>query len=522
MTDVKRAVLSLRKEKPADSADAPQEQHIPVGVFDLLLPSRQFIVHHKVAVLTNVSLTAEFLLRLLFSLDSLTEEDIAEFFGFDSEEATFVVNEADAKGYVERHGGRVELTQAGYDLFNDSDRPQVFEVFKRAEKVGFDLLSMAPSERSNLSEVDLSFSELPVEDGYRAGMASKEVPDAFRRHYREIAGQKDKDLAAGIKRTLYSIDAVTPGERFSSVVPVVAIANSRNPANPEALFEAWKTTHELDERPEIVRAVAAFLENQKVLFKPDDRRAYDILLGIAEDYLKEYRTRNGLSVSRYFKETAQRAGELRADRPTIGIIGPLHAPENIDRVVKALEQSKSRYSSPIDEKVVWMMPNSATWGMSRGVEKLLDQVFGEKKSQYDSGSRKLRGDAVIAWGKPSGHVRKIFETILTRVDDGNIPAVLEIFLIPQRIVAVVVHAPIGLERGFPVPLGILSFDPRVLETAREYLIDRLPQYLNIYESGNALDIHSLISWEDTAPSKVVDEVAPSGTQSAGKMERGEG
>ena len=87
---------------------------------------------------------------------------------------------------------------------------------------------------------------------------------------------------------------------------------------------------------------------------------------------------------------------------------------------------------------------------------------------------------------------------------------------------VVVHAPIGFERGFPIPLGILSFDPRVLETAREYLVDRLPQYLNRYESGNALDIHTLLNWDDIAPLNVIHEVDLNGTQTVGEVQKGEG
>jgi hypothetical protein len=506
VSDLKRSTLSLQREEPSDATNAPQEQQILVGVFDLLLPSRQFVVHHKVAVLTNISLTAEFLLRLLFSLESISEEDIGEFFAFDGEEVNFVVNEAHAKRYIERRSGRVELTQAGYDLFKDSDRPQVFEIVKRTEKVGFDLLSMAPSERSFLSEAELAFSELPVEDGYRAGKASLEVPDAFRRHYREIAGKKDRDVAAGIKRTLYFIDTVIPSDRFSSIVPVVAVATARNPTNPEALFEAWRTTHELDDRPEVARAVAAFLDNLKVLVRPDDRRAYDILLGIAEDYLKEYRTRSGLSVSRYFKEMTQRAGEVRVDRPTIGIVGPLYAPGNIERIIKALETANTRSAALGGEQLVWVIPKISTWGMSKGVEKLLERVTGERRSKDDQGNKTARGDTAITLGKPSGHARKIFETILIRDDDGAIPDALEILLIPQQVVAVIVHAPIGLERGFPVPLGILSFDSKVLETAREYLVDRLPQFLKRSDSGDAIDIHTLINSDGVATG---DEVADS-------------
>jgi hypothetical protein len=48
-------------------------------------------------------------------------------------------------------------------------------------------------------------------------------------------------------------------------------------------------------------------------------------------------------------------------------------------------------------------------------------------------------------------------------DTRRCPGPLEILLVPDVAAAVLVHAPIGASRGYPVPLGFVSFDEAVLK-----------------------------------------------------------
>ncbi|SOZ36080.1 conserved hypothetical protein [Cupriavidus neocaledonicus] len=469
-----------------------EEKSVSIGLFDLLLPGRQFIVHHKVAEVGQVSLTTEFLLRLLYSVDGLEEEQIAQFFGFNATEMSFAVNEAEARDFVERQDGCVWLSDAGYALFKDSDRPQIFEVLKRSEKAGFDLLSMAPCERDNLSDFERALPELDIVDAGRVGMASQEVPDAFRRHYRDFVGRKDRDVAAGVRRSLYSIDEVIPADRFSSVVPVLAVANVLKPGEPAAVLEAWRNGHELEDRGSVVHSVATFIDNLKTVRQTEDERAYRLLLEIAPDYLKEYRTRDGLSVNRFFKETASRAGELRADRRTVGIVGPLYSPENIERIRNALEYSSDPGSDGRAGDPVWVVPGSPVWGASRALLTLLDSVA---QACYPGSVASKTAIAVLR-DRSQKHLRKAFNQVVIRSDDGEIPSSLEILLVPHRVVAVVVNAPIGLGRGFPVPLGVLSFEQEVVRRAHEFLEGKLRT--RTLDSGEQIDWHALLLWEESS------------------------
>ena len=69
-------------------------------------------------------------------------------------------------------------------------------------------------------------------------------------------------------------------------------------------------------------------------------------------------------------------------------------------------------------------------------------------------------------------MEKAFNVVCTS-DTRSCPGPLEILLVPHAAVAVLVHAPIGEPRGYPVPLGFVSFDESILRRTHEYLLERI-------------------------------------------------
>jgi hypothetical protein len=108
--------VSLSKPRlslPKGTRTLDYDEPFDVAVFDLLLPCRNFDVKHKVTESGRVSMTSEFLLRLLRASDGFDETDFEKFFGFNADERSFVLREAEEAGYVERRDGRLWLTTIG-------------------------------------------------------------------------------------------------------------------------------------------------------------------------------------------------------------------------------------------------------------------------------------------------------------------------------------------------------------------------------------------------------------------------
>lgn len=492
-----RPVLSLRGRRVSDE-NLTEDISVPVDVYDLLLPARRYEVKHKVAVLGEVSLTTEFLLRLLHACDDMREEDIAAFFDFNAVELAFVVDEAESRGYIARSGGRVVMSDAGYSLFKEAARPQVFDVHQRVEKTAFDLLSLAPCAWERLEEFDTALPEIRVRDAKMVADASRRVPQSFRKFFSEIANRREKGVAEAAKMSLYSVDHVSPGDRFSALVPVVASVSVKRPAEVQPVLSGWRPHDEVSDRSEVVHGVAAYLDSLKIARRGEDSTAYDTLLHLAPEYLEDYTTRAGLSIHRYFRDMAARAGEMRADRPTIGLIGPLYLAENIKRLDSALRLAPP--SIRPDNAVVWCLPQREAWGSTRALGKLVSHLAQESQSQAPG--IKIQGPRTVypvAAGKISRHLHKQFPSRLTRPDNGALPAGLELFLVPHRVVAAIVHAPVGEGLGFPVPLGVLSFDRSVVEQTHRLLQNQLPASLAFVGSTGSLDLGSLLNWMPLDP-----------------------
>lgn len=494
-----RKILSLPKKnntppnKINDSEAESMDIRVPVGIFDVQLPARQFVVHHKIATIGDVSLTTEFLLRLLYSADGIQEETAALFFGFNTSEMAYAIKDAEARAYISRSHGRIWLTDAGLALFKDGSKPQIHDVVKKIEKVGFDLLSLAPCDRDNQSDFERALPELSIRNADLVANATKYVPESFRRFYGEISSPKDKNVQDTMKRSLYSVDEVIAGDRFSTLVPFVAMANVRRPGEPEPLLDAWKTGHELDDRDQVIHGIADYLENLRSSRTPEDANAFDVLVELSPDFLKGYVNRSGFAAQRYFKEIAGRAGELRSDRPTVGIFGSFYQPENIARITTAISYTKQRVIDE-DDAFIWVMPNQTTWGASKSFLNLIDVLATEEVSSVSDHQNTERSPVVIGENKPARHISKALRTTYVKPKNGAIPGSLEILLLPRRIIAVTVHAPITENRGFPVPLGILSFDEAVVRRVHQYLATQLPSKVVKYGSVDDFALRDRLNW----------------------------
>jgi len=383
------------------------------------------------------------------------------------------------------------LTDPGHALFKEGDKPQIYDVIKKTEKVGFDLLALAPCDREYQSEFERSLPELPIRDPNLAANASKYVPESFRRFFGEISSRRDRDPADQLRRSLYSVDDVVAGDRFSAVVPLVAMASARRPGEPEAVLEKWRDGHELADRDRVVHGVAEYLESLRTYKTPEDNNALEVLASIAPDYLKEYVNRSGFASLRYFKELAGRAGELRSNRQTVGIVGALYQPENIERIKTAIGYVKDRPACG-NEPFLWVVPKKASWGAARSLIDLLE-VLAKEEVEIDGTGRKLERTAIlIEEGKPQWRLLKTSYTPYCRPNTGAIPSSLEILLIPAKIAAVVVHAPVTDGPGFPIPLGVLTFDTQIVHRVHQYLVNQLPAEVARYGASDGIQLRAML------------------------------
>jgi hypothetical protein len=454
---------------------------VEIGVYDVLLPCRRFEIDYKVAVLGRVSPSLEFMLRLLRSAPGISEDEAAAFFGYSSAEREYVLLEATAPAYVDRIDGRLWLTSAGDALFNiGEEEPSIYEVLPRHGSVGFDLLALAPQRPQGLDIVERFLPELGIEDGEAIGKASESVRGRFRRFFHELGDRRDREQFH--RRDLYSIGPVVPGDRFQAPVRIKVETLASSPSVPEVDLNSWRPDNEIADRAQIEQAAGRFVEELRVAkHTANDAGAYQAMLDLAPDFFKEFTTRAGLSVTRYWREAVTRVGEARIDRPTIAIVGPFYTQANAERLLSILDYGlRAHGQQKPPEILLSVAPQVKHWGATTQLRDTLTVLRTKIAS-----SELLPDGGFISYclwaGKAPKYLEKMFDSVQA-TGSPKIPRGLEILHVPNTMVAVLVHAPIGEVSGVAVPLGFASFDKEVILRSQAYLMENIGCYFEDEET----------------------------------------
>lgn len=460
---------------------ANEDRKVEIGVYDVLLPCRKYEVAYKVAVLGKVSQSLEFLLRLVKAIPGIAEESAASFFGFKPIEISYVLNEATGPGFVERREGRLWLTTAGEALFRDGSYvPAIYTVEERCRDLGFDLLAIAPQAPRAIDSVEFALPELPIADPAATGKVGDRVLERFSKFFHELAERRDREQIQ--KRDLYSVDRVVPKERFQVPVRVRVYAQASAPSLPEIDLSSWRPEHEISDRPQIESAAAMLVDELRVNGNQVSAlQAYEVISELAPDFLKEFVTKAGLNVNRYWREAVRRAGEPRSDRKTVPIIGPLYTEANARRFFDVVEYG-TRGSAIQPEFIISAVPQTQLWGATTQNRDTLSYLRRRIAAAAPSSTTELRTVCLFP-GKAAWFVDRTFDDVLS-VDPSSFPPALEILIAPNIAVSALVHAPIGAPTGHAVPLGWASFDERVVERTQVFVADRLRQHVleqNLYD-----------------------------------------
>jgi len=488
----KRTTLRMKTD---DLVPPDEDRMIEMHTFDVLLPCRRYEVDYKVAVLGQISPTLEFLLRLLKAADGISEDDARLFFGYNRVEMEFVLSEGVNPGYVERRDDRLWLTPAGEMLFSHTDDgPVIYSVENRRNSFGFDQLSIAPQPHVSMDQLEMGLPDLSLDSPKGAGNASKVVEERFHYFFRELGDREDRDRAQ--RRDLYSIGKAIPGDRFQVPVRIKVKAQASSPSIVEGDVTDWRQEAEMSDRPEVEQAVGRCLSDLRMPrnLKEDDQ-GYRLLTELAPEFFKDFTISSGLSVARYWREAVARAGEPRADRQTVPLVGSLLTQTNIERLLRVMDYGLRQSAPP--SIVLSVPPRTKFWGASTLLRDL-NSLIRLKLRGPDGDEATEPQTYCVVTGKMPRYLPHAFDTVVA-VEFCGLPAGLEIYLAPGVSAVVMVHAPIGaIGSGVPAPLGFATFDPGVLRRISDLVLDNMTRY--VADLSRRSEIEKSIRTASAAPS----------------------
>lgn len=148
-------------------------------------------------------------------------------------------------------------------------------------------------------------------------------------------------------------------------------------------------------------------------------------------------------------------------------MGRLWVDANRDRVhVAATYAAKVPLVRP--GLMLWLKPSVPFWGMTTRVPELISNLRSTLAPADDNRSTPMR--AVLVGDDLPKSFERIFNAIV-RVPSRSMPRGLEILLVPGRLAFLLAHSPIGVEDGYPVPMGLASFDAEVVRRVHQVMTE---------------------------------------------------
>lgn len=492
----------------------PESADAHLDVVDVRIPCRRFAIKYKVAEVGKVSLTSEFLLRLVHSVEGVAETDAASFFGFTHHEMSYVINDLVNLGYLDRRDGGLWLSIAGRELFPPhSDIPEIYDVEQRSEEHVFDVIALAPVRARSLTPFELALPEVPVAPS-KVSDLSKLMEASFKKHFNEV-GQRGSD--ANVRQSLYSVDDVVSVSRLSTTATVTIVGKRNIPGAVEPdLSKEW-SPYQLDDRVEIVEATARLIGSWYVKASERDDGLFEALATVAPDMMAEFQRSGSIRRTTLYREAARRAGYLRSNQRTVLILGSLFTDANFERVLRALrysskdasvpdeevggsddedisqdgalEETESSSEAPKTELVIpffWHVPHLPIWGATKRLPRALEIL----SNRVTAGGHQANA-VCVSLTPPSFLLQRAFNHIISSNARPKELTRLEIFLVPGKVAAVIAHAPVD-EESYPVPLGILSFDEAVITSTTHMLQDLIFEPITVLQSSAPADIEGAV------------------------------
>ena len=434
------------------------------------LPCRSFIIDYSVSQKRKLAVVKEFTIRLLYSIREISPDQIAEYFGFSTEEMQVMLVALQEERLIKWEDGNVKLTSYANERFEQVDGksvPRFFEVTDQIDTVTFDLFTFklligTPSGSISPNNMEIL---LPSE---AMGHLTEKAKSAFDKNFYIFLEKVKKVNIYSETTELYKINQVF--NRFDSLVPIKIqyVVNSTSPTQPTIQY-ADKWMDEWDDDKSLYAAVSAQKE-----FVPTPRCDLSIAFG---DYIRISRDP---SSTRFFRgENFDFAAAMDTysqnngiyDLDTKMLIGNLYTPKNKD-VIQSLIDNKFGENNVLSTNgAVWCIdPEDKIWGRGPELEIFMRSI----ESRFDE---RRKPERIILVSQVDCRQSAFIMKECYSITGANFQGVnkmpgnsqCEILLIPNVMVACIFHFIIEDYYPLTLPIGYVSTNEDRIEHVRQAL-----------------------------------------------------
>lgn len=423
------------------------------------LPCKTFFVDYSVSKKRTLPVVKEFVIRYIFTLESVSANTLTNFFGFNSHELMNVLEDLKEESLIVWHEDEIRLSRYALDRFEEAGNdgvPRFFEVTDEFATVTFDLMSYRLITKRTEAHNSPNAIEVSLkEDAYKspAVKASRAFNDQFGT-FLEDQLQIDP---LNDWRDLYKINSVTP--RDDKMLPLrIKLFIDTDAANGLCVEYADDWLVDWDKSGGILGEVQRSLSE-----RPSAKRLkiseIETYCDITEDpNLREFINGESLDIDFLLKSITGFSGLI--DPNTRLIVGNLYLQENVILFHSMLDEIVGEDSKVQSRGAIWSIdPDRKMWGRSSDMAYFANQV----KSRFDE--RFKPGNISLCLCTPSHYIAKNYrdqywrtEAAFQGVNSTFGGSQTELFLIPETILVSIFHISDDRFGNQTIPIGYVTTD----------------------------------------------------------------
>ena len=445
----------------------------------LRLPCKFYSITYEVAEQCNMPLVAEYLLRLLRALNSVSVDDICAFFGFKTEETLYVIEQLVEDGCARCIEGMVSITSTGKGKFDQSnnDVPVIFKVERYTHDFCFNLISREPVSLQSLTRhKERNLPELDMLDEYKT---NSDVLPSFKKNFERCLNElnlppNDKPLHSVPEREwksrLYSVLNIKPGKRVFCLVPVI-VEQSVKFTGWDVDISEWtprvELTTEVTGIENIKECCNSTIEKVELDGNSNGRAGQDLLRECSPHSYGQFFGDDHFNMNEYW-EFCESNGELLENRQTAMTFGTFWLERNQNKLLDAFEFTEGIGKC---RELLWLKPDVSMWGRSTEFVKLHEKLCNRISKAMDGGQPK---SYLFSPGENSDLQWEFGELFSRAVDLESSPAPsnFELLVIPGKFFAANLYIPME-DSGYPVAFGLISYDQVLLRKVSNWPIYKM-------------------------------------------------
>jgi hypothetical protein len=351
--------------------NSSKAEEIQFGEVTFAIPAQTFGITCAISAEQTLPVVTEFALRTIYVCESMTAEQIQEFFGFNEREVEQVINTLIEERLVRWDQDRLELTHYARGLFLESPDliPRLSKIKDWSGEVAFELVGFTPVNPTDGAKRARLMVEVPADDPEKESRSRLWAERSFQENFDRIY--------RGARAEIYKISEVEASTRF--LLPVSCTFSVT--LDGELSVKRSLPEDFLADRLELSQAVTTILAHPPV---PDNRRLKEFAALFGDNLILKHFQGDLFDLHSYLSEISSAdvsAGGFR------NVVGCLHLDQNFKMLDEWIQ---SCGIDPAQGDVgFWVAPRVPFWGRSRRLRAMITTL---RKSLDASGAEEHKSD----------------------------------------------------------------------------------------------------------------------------------